>query len=144
PDPGPPARSGRRPAAPVDAGPARRHRGLRRAGHPAGPGLAAEAALQPQRRLVQEGAGSGRPRGRHRPSPALPLRGRRPAAGADPSHHRWLAETVRTLLPLMERAGIAHAAEVELETLAQRLIDEAEAGGGAACGMAMALAWTRI
>jgi len=36
---------------------------------------------------------------------------------------RYLAETIRSLLPMLERAGVATAAQVDIETLATRLQD---------------------
>lgn len=74
------------------------------------------------------------------PAPQLRLDGVI-TAGADASHQRWLAATVRTLLPLMERLGIAGPAQVE--GLEQRLIEEAATMDGTACGLALTSAWTR-
>ncbi len=46
--------------------------------------------------------------------------------------YEWFAETVRSLLPRMEAMGIVAAAEVDVDTLADRLRAEALATGGAA------------
>ncbi len=56
----------------------------------------------------------------------------------------YVAETLRSLLPFMERLGIASAEEVQLDTLADRL--RAEATGNSACIMPPPLvgAWTRL
>jgi SAM-dependent methyltransferase len=74
------------------------------------------------------------------PAPRLRLEGAI-TAGTDVLHARWLTETVRTLLPLMERLGIATAAQTEVDSLEQRLVVEAVASGGTACGFALATAW---
>lgn len=65
-------------------------------------------------------------------------------AGVDVEHCRWLADTVRTLLPLMERAGITTAAEADPESLVERLAAEAAASSGSACGFALIGAWTNL
>jgi ubiquinone/menaquinone biosynthesis C-methylase UbiE len=46
--------------------------------------------------------------------------------------YEWFAETIRSLLPRMEAMGITTAAEVDVDTLADRLRTEALATGGAA------------
>jgi len=64
-------------------------------------------------------------------------------AGASP----WLyqiAETVRTLLPEMERIGVVTAAAVDIETLAERLQREVTAGGGIIMGRSEIGAWSRV
>jgi ubiquinone/menaquinone biosynthesis C-methylase UbiE len=55
----------------------------------------------------------------------------------------YVAEVVRSLLPVMQRLGVATAGEVGIETLAERL--RAEAVANMACVMTPALigAWTR-
>jgi SAM-dependent methyltransferase len=76
------------------------------------------------------------------PAPRLRLDGAI-SAGADLPHARWLAETVATLLPLMERLTIASSAEVQLSTLVERLVAEATTNAGSACGFALVGAWVR-
>ena len=46
--------------------------------------------------------------------------------------YEWFAETVRSLLPHMERLGVTTAAEVDIDTLASRLRAEALEKRGAA------------
>jgi len=75
------------------------------------------------------------------PAPRLRLDGTI-TAGPDVLHARWLTETVRTLLPLMEQLGTTTAADVGVDSLEQRLVAEAAASGGTACGFALAAAWT--
>jgi SAM-dependent methyltransferase len=50
--------------------------------------------------------------------------------GPDFAGYGYLAGVIRSILPLMERFGIATAEEVDIDTLADRLRDEAVAGGG--------------
>jgi SAM-dependent methyltransferase len=50
--------------------------------------------------------------------------------GPDFAGYAYLAGVIRSLLPAMERFGIATAAEVDIETLADRLRAETVASGG--------------
>jgi SAM-dependent methyltransferase len=50
--------------------------------------------------------------------------------GRDCPFFEWIAETIRSLAPRLEATGIATAKELELDTLAERLRDEAVAIGG--------------
>lgn len=50
--------------------------------------------------------------------------------GADFAGYAYLAGIVRSILPMLERYGIATAAEVDVETLADRLRDETVASQG--------------
>jgi hypothetical protein len=52
------------------------------------------------------------------------LQGARVESGPDSPFYAWMAQTARTLLPLMERTGVATAAEVGVDTLAARLRQE--------------------
>jgi ubiquinone/menaquinone biosynthesis C-methylase UbiE len=61
----------------------------------------------------------------------------------EPAQYRWLAESVRTLLPVIERAGLATAAEIQIDTLADRLIAEGREVGGAAFAPIFTGAWGR-
>jgi SAM-dependent methyltransferase len=64
-------------------------------------------------------------------------------AGPDVAALAWLAETVRSMLPLIERFGIARAADLDIETLLDRLVAEADAAGGMLCGYLQGAAWAR-
>ena len=64
-------------------------------------------------------------------------------SGLDWTGYPWTAENIRTLVPTLERFGIATAAEVDIETLAERLRVEVEAGGGIVCPVVQCGAWTR-
>ncbi len=59
-----------------------------------------------------------------------------------PGYHVF-AETVRSLLPVMEQFEVATAAEFDIETLAERLRDEVVANDGVFAYTPMAGAWTR-
>jgi SAM-dependent methyltransferase len=64
-------------------------------------------------------------------------------AGSDAHGFRWFADVVRSALPAMERHGIATADEVQIETLVDRLMQEALEAPGAVCGLGLGGAWTR-
>jgi ubiquinone/menaquinone biosynthesis C-methylase UbiE len=74
------------------------------------------------------------------PAPTLRLDA---AAGAGPDTpaYKMLPEIVRSLLPAMERLGIATAAEVEVESLALRIRDEVVANNGMVISPSLIGAW---
>jgi hypothetical protein len=45
--------------------------------------------------------------------------------GPDAEGYVWIAQLTRSLLPVMEKTGVATAEEVQVETLAARLREEA-------------------
>ncbi len=57
------------------------------------------------------------------PAPQLLLRGRIEGAPDSPAY-AYVAQTVRSLLPMAERLGVVTAAEVQIDTLADRIRDE--------------------
>ena len=57
--------------------------------------------------------------------------------------YEWTAESVRSMLPLMARFGVATEAQVGIDTLASRLRAEALAVDGVVKGPDLACAWTR-
>jgi hypothetical protein len=63
--------------------------------------------------------------------------------GPDFAGYQYIANTVRSALPLMERLGMATAVEVDIDTLADRLRVEAEAGHGTITLPPLAGAWAR-
>jgi hypothetical protein len=63
--------------------------------------------------------------------------------GPDLVGYRYYAEAVRSILPLMERYGIVTAAEVDIETLADRLRAEALAVEATLTLPPLAAAWVR-
>jgi len=64
------------------------------------------------------------------------------ANNADPLH--LVADLVATLASAMERLGVATAAEVGLETLAERMISEAAASASVIQGRFEVGAWSRV
>jgi ubiquinone/menaquinone biosynthesis C-methylase UbiE len=63
------------------------------------------------------------------PAPQMIL-GARIEGGPNSPAYEYVAQTVRSVLPMMEQFGVAKAEEVQIETLAQRLRDEVTSGGG--------------
>ncbi len=64
-------------------------------------------------------------------------------SGGPSAPHEALAEVVRSLLPVMERFGIATAAEVEIDSLAQRIRDEVLAEDAVVVAPLLIGAWAR-
>ncbi len=64
--------------------------------------------------------------------------------GAEWGGHRYAAETLRSMLPLAERLGVATADEVGIETLAERLRAETAACGGVVKAPDLIGAWARV
>jgi ubiquinone/menaquinone biosynthesis C-methylase UbiE len=54
-----------------------------------------------------------------------------------------LADVLRSLLPLMEKFGVATAAEVDIDTFGQRLLNELQRGGGVMIWNSVIGAWAR-
>ena len=77
------------------------------------------------------------------PTPRLIL-GARAEAGPDTQAYAQVVGIVRTLLPLMEQAGVATAAEVEVDTLADRLRAEVVGCGATIVSPHYIGAWTRL
>ncbi len=78
---------------------------------------------------------------------AAPTLKMRTFIGAGPSAEVWLralVDIVETLLPSIEAQGVASAAEVELETLVRRLVDEVAESGATIVGRSEVGAWTRL
>lgn len=78
--------------------------------------------------------------------PTPSLRYRSLAAAAVNAHEliRLVTEVIKTLLPEMERLGVADAREVEIETLADRIFDDAVARNALLLGYAQVGAWSRV
>jgi SAM-dependent methyltransferase len=68
----------------------------------------------------------------------------RPVAGADSAGYAVFAAVARSLLPAIEKFGIATAAEVDIDTLAQRLRDETVAANACWLSPVLVGAWARI
>jgi hypothetical protein len=71
------------------------------------------------------------------------IQGARVERGPDASIYNIVAQITHTLLPLMERTGVATAATVEVETLAARLREAAVAAGATLVAPPLIGAWTR-
>jgi hypothetical protein len=69
--------------------------------------------------------------------------GARVEGGADSPAYEYMAQTVRSLLPMMEKLGVATVEEVQIDTLARRVRDEVMAGGGVIVLPHLVGAWAR-
>lgn len=63
--------------------------------------------------------------------------------GSEGFGYAWLAQTVRSLLPAMARLGVAAPAEVDIDTLEDRLREGARETGACLIGPLMVGAWAR-
>jgi len=66
------------------------------------------------------------------------------ACGPDTGGYEYMVGVLRSLLPLLERAGIATAAEVGIETRAARLRDDAVANARVAFLPRAVGVWTKV
>jgi hypothetical protein len=71
------------------------------------------------------------------------LQGARVESGPDSAVYAYVEQVTRTLLPLMERTGLATAAEVGLDTLAARLREEVVAADATVVPPPLIGAWAR-
>ena len=71
------------------------------------------------------------------------LQGARVESGPDSPVYAYVAQTTRTLLPLMEHIGVATAAEVAVDTLAARLREEVVAADATVVPPPLIGAWAR-
>jgi hypothetical protein len=76
------------------------------------------------------------------PAPQLILHARVERGPDSPIYH-LVAQTTRTMLPLMQRTGVATAEEVGMETLAERMREEAVALDATLIFPALIGVWTR-
>jgi ubiquinone/menaquinone biosynthesis C-methylase UbiE len=76
------------------------------------------------------------------PAPQMII-GARVEGGPDSPAYEYAAQTVRSLLPMMERLGVATAEEVQIETFAARLRDEVVSGGGVIVFANLVGAWVQ-
>ena len=77
------------------------------------------------------------------PAPELLLRGRMEGAPASPAY-AYIAETLRSLLPMAERLNVVHAREADVETLADRLRDEVTRANAVVILPLVIGAWARV
>jgi ubiquinone/menaquinone biosynthesis C-methylase UbiE len=78
------------------------------------------------------------------PQPDVLLTAQIETGAPDAYVFRHTAETTRTLLPLITRAGVATAEEVDIDTLETRLRDEALLNNSTLTNAALVGAWTRL
>ena len=76
------------------------------------------------------------------PGPRM-ISGARVEGGPQSDMYEWLAETVRSLLPIIEKTGIATKEQVDVDTLADRLREAVVAGGGVIYSPVYVGAWAR-
>jgi len=77
------------------------------------------------------------------PAPRMTMSAR-VEAGPESFAYEYLAQSVRSVLPAIEKFGIASPDEVQIETLARRLRDEVTATGAVMVLPPLVAAWTRI
>jgi len=77
------------------------------------------------------------------PAPQMTVAGH-VEGGAQSPVYAYLADTLRSLLPMAERAGVATAAEIAIETLAERLRNEAVENNACIMPPPLVGAWTRL
>jgi 2-polyprenyl-3-methyl-5-hydroxy-6-metoxy-1,4-benzoquinol methylase len=75
--------------------------------------------------------------------PAEPYAASRPIAGPDSAGYAVLTAVVRALLPAIEKFGIATAAEVDIDTFADRLRDATVAADACVLSPVLVGAWAR-
>lgn len=78
------------------------------------------------------------------PAPAMRLEALIGGGGNSPDLLQLVADLVGTLLPEMERLGVATTADVGLETLVERMRDEAIASSSVVVGHFQVGAWSRV
>ena len=64
--------------------------------------------------------------------------------GPDSPAYEYMAQTVRSLLPLIERTGVATKEEVGIDTLAARMREQAVAANAVVRVPELIAAWTRV
>jgi hypothetical protein len=64
--------------------------------------------------------------------------------GGDNPAASMITEVIRSLLPVLEKSGIATAAQVEIGSLRERIQQEILAAGGVAMTPSLIGAWTKL
>jgi ubiquinone/menaquinone biosynthesis C-methylase UbiE len=67
-----------------------------------------------------------------------------PVGGPDSMIYAWVASTLRNVLPQLEKIGAATAAEIDIDTLEDRLRDAMTVNGGQIHGVAQICAWAEL
>jgi hypothetical protein len=78
------------------------------------------------------------------PAPSMQLASLISGGANSAEHMQLIADIAGTLLPEMERLGVATAAEVGVETLAERMRNEASDSGSVMVGYLDIGAWSRV
>jgi hypothetical protein len=78
------------------------------------------------------------------PAPSMQLTALVSGGAQSASYVQLIADLAGTLLPEMERLGVATAAEVGVDTLVERIRDEAIARGSVMIGFLNIGAWSRV
>jgi ubiquinone/menaquinone biosynthesis C-methylase UbiE len=76
------------------------------------------------------------------PDPQM-ISGARVEGGPQADFYEWLAETVRSLLPIIVETGMVTKEEIDVETLAERLREDVVAGRGIVYSPVYVGAWAR-
>jgi len=71
------------------------------------------------------------------------ISGGRVGGGSQSEIYEWLAQTIRSLLPMIEKTGVATKDEVDIDTLADRLRAEVTDNGGVVHSPILVGAWAR-
>jgi hypothetical protein len=77
------------------------------------------------------------------PAPRLWMQAR-VEGGPDAAIYRYVADSLRSMLPLAERFGIAQLREAEIDELERQLRDEVTATGGVLTSPILVGAWCRV
>jgi ubiquinone/menaquinone biosynthesis C-methylase UbiE len=77
------------------------------------------------------------------PTPSM-LGMSRVESGPDSPGYEYIAQTVRSLLPLIEKTGVASAAEVQVDTLASRIREQVLAANATFHLPELIAGWTRV
>ena len=78
------------------------------------------------------------------PAPSLRLEAIIGGAADDPQRLLVTSEIVRSMVSTIERVGVATAAQVDVDTLSERLLDELRRSGGVIAGRSEIGAWCRL
>ena len=71
------------------------------------------------------------------------ISGGRVEGGSQFEIYEWVAQTVRSLLPMIEKTGVATKDEIDVDTLADRLRKEVTDKGGVVHSPIFVGAWAR-
>jgi SAM-dependent methyltransferase len=78
------------------------------------------------------------------PAPSMRLESSIAGGASSSDHVHFKTDLVRTLIPEMERLGVASADEVNIQTLSKRVLDEVVGGASVIVGRSEIGAWSRV